>query len=70
MSSDELNKSKKSRAPVYPFEQRKLIVESLACVDEVFTEESLEKKGDYCQQFGADSVILSTYTVHKNWEIE
>ena len=58
VSSDELNMSKKSRAPIYSFEQRKLIIESLGCVDEVFAEESLEKKADYCLQFGADVLVM------------
>ena len=58
VSSDGLNMSKKSRAPIYPFDQRKLIIESLECVDEVFAEESLEKKGDYCLQFGADVLVM------------
>ena len=58
LSSDELNMSKKDRAPVYPYSQRKLILESLECVDEVFAEESLEKKGEYCLQFGADVLVM------------
>jgi len=58
VSTDELNMRKKSRAPIYPFAERKLIVESLRCVDEVFAEDSLEMKSDYCKQFGADVLIM------------
>ena len=51
LSSDELNIAKKGRSPIYSYEQRKQILESLRCVDHVFKEESLEKKVDYVQQF-------------------
>ncbi len=58
VSSDELNVSKKGRAPFYPFEQRARIVGALRCVDEVFEEEALERKADYIRQFRADILVM------------
>lgn len=58
LSSDELNIAKKGRSPIYSYEQRKQILESLRCVDHVFKEESLEKKVDYVQQFQADVLTM------------
>ena len=58
LSSDELNIAKKGRSPIYNYEQRKQILESLRCVDLVFKEESLEKKVDYVQQFQADVLTM------------
>jgi len=63
VSSDALNFSKKQRNPVYPETERKAIIESLSCVDEVFIEESLELKGEYIQQFGADILVMGN-----DWE--
>ena len=58
VSSDELNIAKKGRPCVYPFDARAAIVGALRCVDEVFSEESLERKRDYVQQFGADVLVM------------
>jgi len=58
VSSDALNISKKSRAPVIPQEDRVYMVESVKYVDEVFLEESLELKVDYCLKFGAELLIM------------
>jgi glycerol-3-phosphate cytidylyltransferase len=58
VSSDELNKSKKNRYPVYSQEDRLHIVESLRCVDAVFVEESLELKGQYIKMFNADVLVM------------
>lgn len=58
LSSDKLNMKKKNRVPVHPFQQRKAILEAIECVDFVFAEESLEKKEEYCLQFGADVLIM------------
>lgn len=63
LSSDELNIAKKGRSPIYSYEQRKQILESLRCVDHVFKEESLEKKVDYVQQFQADVLTMGA-----DWE--
>ena len=58
ISSDALNFSKKNRFPVYPEEERKEIISSLSCVDEVFIEESLELKEFYIKKFNADMLIM------------
>lgn len=58
VSSDELNERKKGRLPVYPQDHRLAIVASLACVDEVFLEESLEAKRDYVVEHGADILVM------------
>jgi glycerol-3-phosphate cytidylyltransferase len=58
LSTDELNMSKKGRPPVYPYEQRKAILEAIRYVDYVFPEESLEKKGEYCREHGADLLVM------------
>lgn len=58
VSSDELNLSKKDRAPVYNTADRVEIIKALRCVDEVFVEESLEKKGEYIQKYNADILVM------------
>ncbi|WP_084102030.1 adenylyltransferase/cytidyltransferase family protein [Demequina sp. NBRC 110051] len=58
VSSDALNFSKKGRYPVYREEHRMAIVKSLACVDEVFVEESLELKGQYIKDHAADVLVM------------
>ena len=58
ISSDKLNISKKQRQPIYSFQERKKIVESLKCVNKVFCEESLEDKVKYCKEFKADILIM------------
>jgi len=58
VSCSMLNEKKKGRAPVYTTQDRMDIVKALSCVDEVFVEESLEKKGDYIKQFGADVLVM------------
>jgi len=58
VSSDALNVRKKSRPPVYDQEDRMQILRALACVDEVFIEESLEQKGDYIRDFGASTLVM------------
>jgi len=58
VSCSELNKNKKGRSPVYTTEDRMAIVGALKCVDEVFVEESLEKKGYYIKEFGADILVM------------
>lgn len=63
VSSDALNQKKKDRAPVYPEFERMEIIKSLRCVDEVFLEESLEKKRDYILQHKADILVMGN-----DWE--
>ncbi|MFC6438576.1 adenylyltransferase/cytidyltransferase family protein [Bowmanella sp. JS7-9] len=58
ISSDQLNINKKGRAPIYPLSSRMEIIQSLRFVDEVFVEESLEKKREYIQQFDADALVM------------
>ena len=53
VSADQLNISKKGRAPVFSQDERLEIVGSLRVVDEVFVEESLELKRDYVTKYGA-----------------
>ena len=63
VSADQLNISKKGRAPVFSQEERLEIVGSLRVVDEVFVEESLELKREYVLRYGA--VILA---MGNDWE--
>lgn len=58
VSSDELNVQKKNRVPLTRCQDRLSIVKALGCVDEVFIEESLEKKEEYVRQFGSDSIVV------------
>jgi choline-phosphate cytidylyltransferase/glycerol-3-phosphate cytidylyltransferase len=58
VSSDELNSSKKGRAPVYPLSSRLEIIASLKFVDEVFVEDSLELKAEYITSKKADILVM------------
>ena len=58
VSADELNISKKGRAPVFDQDERLEIVSSLKMVDEVFLEESLEKKRDYILEHHAQVLVM------------
>lgn len=58
ISSDELNFSKKQKYPVYSFEQRKEIIDSVRYVSKTFKEESLEKKRDYLLAHHADVLVM------------
>lgn len=58
ISTDELNRSKKQRDPVYSLPERMEIVAGLRCVDEVFAEESLELKRQYLLQHRADILVM------------
>jgi glycerol-3-phosphate cytidylyltransferase len=58
VSSDALNLSKKGRAPVFPQDERMRLVTALRCVDEVFLEESLERKRDYLLKHRADVLAM------------
>ncbi len=58
VSSDNLNLSKKGRKPIYSEKDRKKIIKSLSCVDEVFSETSLELKRQYINDFNADILIM------------
>lgn len=58
VSSDKLNYSKKQKYPVYNEKDRMSIIESLKGVDEVFKEESLDKKREYILKYKADILIM------------
>ena len=58
VSSDELNFAKKERYPVFSQDERCELVANLKCVDEVFVEESLERKREYVERFGADVLVM------------
>lgn len=58
VSTDELTQLKKDRAPVFGYAERRRIVAALKCVDEVFAEESLERKRDYLVQHRADLLVM------------
>lgn len=58
VSSDDLNVAKKGRRPVFSQQERMEIIAGLSVVDEVFLEESLEKKRDYILDRGADVLVM------------
>jgi glycerol-3-phosphate cytidylyltransferase len=58
VSSDELNRRKKGRPPVFPQQERMAIVAALRCVDDVFLEESLELKREYLLRHRADILAM------------
>jgi len=58
VSSDALNFSKKGRYPVFDEDHRMRMVNAIYCVNEVFLEESLEKKGEYLKRFSADILVM------------
>ena len=58
VSSDALNFSKKQVYPAISEDQRMAIVAALKCVDEVFLEESLSLKKEYCLKYKADVLVM------------
>lgn len=58
VSSDALNVDKKGRPPVFPEDERMRLVAALRCVDEVFLEESLERKRGYLIAHRADVLAM------------
>lgn len=58
VSSDNLNFSKKQKHTIFNQSDRQLLVRSLKCVDEVFLEESLEKKREYIMKYQADILVM------------
>ena len=63
ISSDELNYSKKQKYPVYNFDERKEILDSIRYVKKTFKEESLEKKRQYILDHKADYLVMGN-----DWE--
>lgn len=58
VSTDDLNMSKKGRFPIIPQDERLELVRACRYVDDVFYEESLEKKGSYILEHGADCLVM------------
>ena len=58
VSSDAFNFSKKQRYPIISEERRMNIVRALKCVDEVFSEQSMELKQFYCDKYQADVLVM------------
>jgi glycerol-3-phosphate cytidylyltransferase len=58
VSSDNLNKNKKGKLPIINIENRLEIIKNINGVDEVFIEETLEKKLEYCKKYNADILIM------------
>jgi choline-phosphate cytidylyltransferase len=58
VSSDELNRRKKDRDPVFSQAERLAIVAALKSVDEVFLEEALELKRHYIETYGAQVLVM------------
>lgn len=58
VSSDKLNFQKKNKYPVYNQNDRLEIIKNLKFVDEVFFEESLEKKKDYIDKYQANILVM------------
>ena len=58
VSSDALNFSKKGRNPIYCEADRLKIISVLSFVDDVFIEESLEKKLEYIKKHKADALVM------------
>lgn len=63
VSTDKFSLEKKNRMPIYNENERKLILESLKFVDEVFFEESFEKKREYIKKYKADIFVMGN-----DWE--
>lgn len=63
ISSDNFSHQKKNRYPIYNQNERKKILESLEFVDEVFLEESFEKKKEYITKYKADILVMGN-----DWE--
>lgn len=58
VSSDSFNFHKKQRYPIIPEESRMNIIRALKCVDEVFSEESMELKEHYVKKYGASTLVM------------
>ncbi|GKY89162.1 adenylyltransferase/cytidyltransferase family protein [Sinisalibacter aestuarii] len=62
ISSDEFNATK-GKHSIFPFEHRKLIVQSLRFVDEVFAENDWGQKESDIKSYGADVLVMGN-----DWE--
>jgi glycerol-3-phosphate cytidylyltransferase len=71
VSSDALNYSKKGRYPIISQEDRIFMCSAVKYVDKVFVEESLEKKAEYCDKYGAVFLVMGDDHVGKfDWVTE
>lgn len=71
VSSDALNYSKKRRYPVISEADRMFMCSAIKYVDEVFVEESLEKKAEYCDAYRAHYLIMGDDHIGKfDWVTE
>lgn len=58
VSSDELNYKKKNKYPEINLQDRMEIIKNIKGVDEVFIEESLDYKLDYCLKYKANILVM------------
>lgn len=58
VSTDKLNYEKKGRLPVYSENERVEILSSVKFVDEVFLEESLDRKSEYISKYNAEILVM------------
>lgn len=58
ISTDKMSYEKKQKYPIYKQEERKIIVENIKNVDEVFYEESMEMKKEYILKYKADILVM------------
>ncbi len=63
VSTDKLNLKKKNKYPIFSENDRKDIISNINGVDEVFFEESLEKKREYLIKYKADILVMGN-----DWE--
>ena len=63
VSSDQFSYQKKGKYPVYSEEERCEIVTGFRCVDEVFLEESFDRKREYIQGHCASVMVMGS-----DWE--
>lgn len=58
VSTDRLSKYKKTRQPIFSQEERLTLIQALKCVDQVFLEESLDKKREYILNHKANILVM------------
>ena len=58
ISTDILTFEKKCRYPICTFDHRMRMINALHCIDEVFAEESLDKKSEYIKRYSADILVM------------
>lgn len=58
VSSDKLNRLKKSKSSTFSAHERMEIIGAMRCVNHVFAEDSLEQKREYIEQYAADVLVM------------